>query len=89
MFGALYWVHGFRNPPVRSRGYPEKCFSPDFLGRIDGRSPSADPETLIEREAQKMTTSEFAQAARRCGTEFSARGVEFVRIGKALERPGK
>lgn len=26
-----------------------------FLGRIDGRSPSADLETLITREAQKMT----------------------------------
>lgn len=60
-----------------------------FLGRIDGRSPNADLETMIGREAQKMTPSDFAKAARRCGAEFSARGVEFVRIGKALERLGK
>lgn len=60
-----------------------------FLGRIDGRSPNADLEALIEREAQRMSPSDFAKAARRCGTEFSARGVELVRIGKALERLGK
>lgn len=60
-----------------------------FLGRIDGRSPNADLEAMIGREAQKMTASGFAKAARRCGTEFSARGAEFVRIGKALEQLGK
>lgn len=60
-----------------------------FLGRIDGRSPNADLETMIGREAQKMTPSDFSKAARRCGAEFSARGVEFVRIGKALEGLGK
>jgi len=60
-----------------------------FLGRIDGRSPNADLEKMIEREAKKMNTSDFAKAARRCGTEFSARGVELVRIGKALEQLGK
>lgn len=60
-----------------------------FLGRVDGRSPNVDLETMIGREAQKMTTSDFAKAARRCGTEFAARGIEFVRIGKALEQLGK
>lgn len=60
-----------------------------FLGRVDGRSPGVDLESFLTREAQKMTTSDFAKAARRCGMEFSARGAEIVRIGKTLEQLGK
>lgn len=60
-----------------------------FLGRIDGRSPHVDLESLIAREAGKMTTSDLKDAARRCGTEFSARGVEITHIGKDLARMGK
>jgi hypothetical protein len=60
-----------------------------YLGRIDGRSPNVDLQELIERAARSMTTSDYARAARRCGTEFSARGAAIVRIGKALEEIGK
>ena len=58
-----------------------------FLGRIDGRSPSADLEALMKRVG-KMSESDFGRAAKRCGTEFSARGAEIVRIGKSLSQLG-
>lgn len=60
-----------------------------FLGRVDGRSPSADLQKLLKREIKKMTASEFRSAGSRCGMEFSRRGAEITRIGKALERLGK
>lgn len=60
-----------------------------FLGRIDGRSPHANLEVLVEREAGKMTASDFSNWARRCGVEFSARGMEITRIGRDLQRSGK
>ena len=60
-----------------------------YLGRIDGRSPNADLESLIKTETQKMTTSDLESAAGRCGKEFSARGEEIVRIGKSLGNPAK
>jgi hypothetical protein len=60
-----------------------------FLGRIDGRSPHADLEALIAREAGKMTASELKAAASRCGTEFSARGVKVTKISKDLARLGR
>ena len=60
-----------------------------FLGRIDGRSPHADLEALVEQEAKKMTATDFADWARRCGAEFSARGEQFTQIGKNLQLSGK
>ena len=60
-----------------------------FLGRIDGRSPNADLQELLKRDAKKMTASELRGAASRCGTEFSRRGAEITRVGKTLEQLGK
>lgn len=74
------------NPRLRLSGEMLLSY---FLGRIDGRSPHIDLEALIEREAKKMTTSDLRNVARRCGTEFSARGAQITRIGKDLERSGK
>lgn len=60
-----------------------------YLGRIDGRSPKADLRTLIKTQTQKMTESDFKDAAGRCGKEFSARGDAVVEIGKSLGKPAK
>lgn len=60
-----------------------------YLGRIDGRSPHADLETLIKNETQRMTVTELNNAASRCGKEFSARGEQIVRIGRTLAKPTK
>lgn len=58
-----------------------------YLGRIDGRSPKTDLKTLLTNETQRMTQSELKNAATRCGKEFSARGEDIVRIGKAIDNP--
>lgn len=58
-----------------------------YLGRIDGRSPNVDLEALMKRVG-KMSESNFRRAATRCGTEFSARGAQIVRIGKSLSQLG-
>lgn len=57
-----------------------------FLGRLDGRTPGANIERLIVQELAMLTSSDFAEASRRCRMEFSNRGVEFTKIGKALSR---
>jgi hypothetical protein len=59
-----------------------------FLGRIDGRSPHADLEALVEQEAKKMTASDFSHWTSRCGAEFSARGEQITKIGKSLQLSG-
>lgn len=60
-----------------------------YLGRIDGRSPHADLESLIKDQTRKMTASDLKNAAGRCGKEFSARGEAVVQVGKSLTRPAK
>lgn len=59
-----------------------------FLGRIDGRTPHANIESLIVKELRAMSSADLAGAARRCRAEFSKRGVEFTSIGNALARGG-
>lgn len=66
---------------------PEQMILMYYLGRIDGRSPSADLRTLLKTQTGKMTESDFKSAAGRCGKEFSARGVAVVQIGKSLGKP--
>lgn len=70
--------------PNQSRSQSGEMLMLYFLGRLDGRSPNMDLQTLIEREAKKMTSSDFKHAAQRCGAEFSARGAEIVRIGNSI-----
>jgi hypothetical protein len=60
-----------------------------FLGRLDGRSPGLDLLSLIPEQANKLSLStDFADAAQRCGSELTARGAELVRIGKSLGQLG-
>jgi hypothetical protein len=60
-----------------------------FLGRVDGRTPDANIESLIVEELRAMSSDEVAEASRRCTAEFSRRGVEFTKIGNALARKGR
>lgn len=60
-----------------------------FLGRLDGRTPDANIESLIIEELRTMTSGDVAEASRRCTDEFSKRGVEFEKIGNALVRNGR
>jgi len=60
-----------------------------YLGRLDGRSPGVDIESLIEAEIGNMTSSDFQYATHRCGDEFSAKGAEVTGIGRNLSRLAK
>src|SRR6478609_7298865 len=44
-----------------------------FLGRIDGRAPGANIESLIVETLATMTASDLVEASHRCRAEFSER----------------
>jgi hypothetical protein len=60
-----------------------------FLGRIDGRAPTADLQKLVLEEATKTSADGLRSAMRRCGKELSARGAEVTQIGKNLQKQGR
>lgn len=55
-----------------------------YLGRLDGRTPDAEADGLIEGEAEKMTAAEFRADAARCGKGFALRGKEIQKISADL-----
>jgi hypothetical protein len=57
-----------------------------YIGRLDGRSPEIDNESLMIREIEKMTAATFLQESERCGKALSAKGKEITRIGEDLAR---
>ncbi len=60
-----------------------------FLGRIDGRNPTADLQGLLVQQVKHMNEAALKSAATRCGAELSTKGVEITRIGHTLEELGK
>jgi hypothetical protein len=60
-----------------------------YIGRIEGRAPTADLETLIEREAGVMTRADIASEGKRCGAILSAKGQELAKIGKDISEHAK
>ena len=60
-----------------------------YLGRLDGRVPSFEIESLVDKEIDKMTPGIFAHETRRCSDEFSAKGIEVTRIGHEISRREK
>jgi len=55
-----------------------------YLGRLHGRIPQLDIENLVVQEANKMTPTESASEAKRCGASLSAIAAEVTRIGKDI-----
>ena len=60
-----------------------------YLGRLDGRTPHADIERLIEREVDEMKPAEFRANAARCGKALALKGQELQKIGAELVRKGQ
>jgi hypothetical protein len=60
-----------------------------YLGRLDGRSPKLDLESVMVAEEAKMTPADLRSEAVRCGATITARGNEIQRIGKDLIERGK
>jgi hypothetical protein len=52
-----------------------------YIGRLDGRVPKLDMKQLVIQETGKMTTSDYASEARRCGAELAERGRQVMQLG--------
>jgi hypothetical protein len=61
-----------------------------YIGQLHGRAPQLDIENLLVEEASKMTASDSASEAKRCGAGLSAIAEQISRIGNdLLQRHGK
>ena len=55
-----------------------------YIGQLHGRAPQLDIENLIVEEANKMTASDSASEAKRCGAGLSVIAEQIARIGNDL-----
>lgn len=55
-----------------------------FLGRLDGRTPNFDLESVIYTTAHGMTESDIRAEAQRCGGIMVVRGQELVAMGQRV-----
>jgi hypothetical protein len=65
-----------------------------YIGRIDGREPTLNIETVLAKEVVNMTPTEFSSEAIRCGKHLTERGQEITKLGRDLaelaqKMPGK
>ena len=60
-----------------------------YIGRLDGRVPELDIESLMIKEIDTMTTADYGSEAKRCGASLADRGKEITRIGKDMIERGK
>jgi hypothetical protein len=55
-----------------------------FMGKLDGRAPDLDVESLILAELPKMKDESFRIEAQRCAKELQARGDKETAMGQDL-----
>lgn len=60
-----------------------------YIGRLDGHVPDFDFESLLAKEAMKMTASEFKNEAGRCGGHLTQKGEQITKIGKDISELGQ
>jgi hypothetical protein len=79
-------LSGMANSPQQSRGIVLTWY---YIGRLDGRMPKLDIEDLLIKETSKMTASDYASEARRCGASLAEKGQKVTQIGQDLIERGK
>jgi hypothetical protein len=52
-----------------------------YLGKLDGRNPSADLKALLTKEAERMTEAEKQQILASCSSKVEQRGKDLASIG--------
>ena len=72
---------GAANSSDQSRGFLLTLY---YIGRLDGRVPKLDIENLLIAESSKMTNSDDASEAKRCGAALVEKGEQITKIGKDL-----
>jgi hypothetical protein len=60
-----------------------------YLGRLDGRSPKPDLETLVAQQADLMTPAVVKSEAVRCGGELTETGKRLQVVGQHLVQRGE
>jgi NaMN:DMB phosphoribosyltransferase len=55
-----------------------------FLGRIDGRSPGANLEEILVREALEMSEADKQRLLISCSTQLEVRGKQMEALGSRL-----
>jgi hypothetical protein len=60
-----------------------------YVGRLDGRTPKLDMETLISQEIPKLNDATFRAEAVRCGNGLTARGQQLTEMGEHLIKRGQ
>lgn len=56
-----------------------------FIGRLDGRNPKLDLQTLVIAQLAKMSSADFDSEAVRCGNDLTTKGQQITKIGQALQ----
>ena len=77
---------GVASSADQSRGFLLTLY---YIGRLDGRVPKLDIENLLIAETSKMTSSDDAEEAKRCGAALVDKGEQIAKIGKDLIDRGK
>ena len=60
-----------------------------YLGRLDGRTPKLDLEGLLTTETARMSMTDYASEATRCGQELMAKGQQLTQMGKNMTDGGQ
>jgi hypothetical protein len=55
-----------------------------YIGRLEGRVPKLDIESLLIEETSGMANSDYASEAKRCSAELAEMGRHVTQIGKDL-----
>jgi hypothetical protein len=59
-----------------------------FLGRIDGRSPDADLESLLAAELKTMSPADMQTSLVRCGQILVEKGTAWQSMGERMLKGG-
>ena len=77
---------GMTDSTARSSGDMTALY---YLGRLEGRAPKLDIESLMVEQISKMTSSDYSSEAQRCGKGLTAKGKQITQIGKDMIERGQ
>ena len=69
------------NSPQQTQGIVLTWY---YIGRLDGRVPKLDIESLLIGETSRMTSPEYSSETKRCLAALAEKGQQVTQIGKNL-----
>jgi hypothetical protein len=79
-------LSGMVNSALQPRGILLTLY---YIGRLDGRVPKLDIESLLIEETGKMESADYASEGRRCEAGLTEKGQQIIELGKHLIERGK